>query len=90
MQFVSQFLLFALASDEIFQDLEFVNATRLDSLRIVKDIARMIGEHKFVIDLMLAPLAPLLTSSNRSKVPLLLTLTDGSSLTWSVTVRLGP
>ena len=60
MQFVSQFLFSALASNEIFQDLEFVNATRLDSLRIVKDIARMIGKHEFIVDLVLASLAPLL------------------------------
>jgi hypothetical protein len=58
MQFVSKFLFSALASDEIFQDLEFVNATRLDSLGIVKDIARVIGENEFVVDLVLAPLAP--------------------------------
>ena len=61
MQLVSQFLFLALASNEIFQDLEFVNAPRLDSLRIVKDITRMIGEHEFIVDLVLAPLAPLLT-----------------------------
>ena len=61
MQLVSQFHFLALASNEIFQDLEFVNAPRLDSLRIVKDITRMIGEHEFIVDLVLAPLAPLLT-----------------------------
>ena len=81
MQFVSQFLFSALASNEIFQDLKFVNATRLDSLRIVKDIARVIGENDFVVDLVLAPLAPWLARGNQSKVPLLLTSTDGSSLT---------
>jgi hypothetical protein len=43
----------------------------------------MIGEHKFVVDLVLAPLAPWSTRGNQSKVSLLLTLTDGSSLTWS-------
>ena len=81
MQSVSQFLFFALASNEIFQDLEFVNATGLDSLRIVKDITRVIGKNEFVVDFMLASLAPWLTRSNRSKVPSLLTLTDGSSVT---------
>ena len=40
------------------QDLEFVHATRLNSHRIVKDITHVIGEYKFVIDLVLAPLAP--------------------------------
>ena len=90
MQFILQSRFSALASNEIFQDLKFVNATRLDSLRIVKDITHVIGENKFIIDFMLASLAPWLTRSNRSKVPLLLTLTDGSSLTWSVTVRSDP
>ena len=86
MQFVSQSLFSTLASDEVFQDLEFVNATRLYSLRIVKDITRMIGEHEFIVDLVLTPLAPWLTRSSRSEVTRLLTLTDGSSLTW-LTVR---
>ena len=58
MQSVSQFLFFALASNEIFQDLEFVNATGLDSLRIVKDITRVIGKNEFVVDFVLASLAP--------------------------------
>ena len=89
MQFVSQFLFSALASNEVFQDLEFVDATRLDSFRIVKDITLMIGENEFVVDLVLAPLAPWSTRSNRSEVSLLLTLTDGSSLTW-LTVRSEP
>ena len=84
MQFVPQLVFSALASNEVFQDLEFFNATRLNSLRIVKDITRMIGEHKFVVDLVLAPLAPWLTKGNRTEASLLLTFTDGSSLTWSV------
>ena len=81
MQSVSQFPFSALASNKIFQDLEFVNAARLDSLRIVKDITRVIGENEFVVDLVFAPLAPWLARSNRSEVRQLLTLTDGSSLT---------
>ena len=81
MQSVSQFPFSALALNEIFQDLEFLNATRLDSLRIVKDITRVIGENEFVVDLVLAPLASWLARSSRSKVRQLLTLTDGSSLT---------
>ena len=44
--------------NELFQSLEFLRATRLDSTRIVKNITRMIGEHKFVIDEVLASLAP--------------------------------
>jgi hypothetical protein len=58
MQFVSQSLFSALASNEVFQDLELFNATRLYALGIVKDITLMIGEYKFVVDLVLAPLAP--------------------------------
>ena len=58
MQSVLQFSFSALVSNEIVQDLKFANATRLDPLRIVKDITRMIGEHKFVIDIVLASLAP--------------------------------
>ena len=69
MQFVLQCPFSALASDEIFQDLEFVNATRLDSLRIVKDITRVIGENEFVIDFVFASLALWLSRSSRTKVP---------------------
>ena len=67
MQFVSQFLFFALAFNEIFQDLEFVNAARLDSPRIVKDITRMIREHKFIVNLVLASLTPWLARDHRKK-----------------------
>jgi hypothetical protein len=44
--------------NEFFQNLEFFCATRLDSTRIVKNVTLMIGEHKFVIDGVLASLAP--------------------------------
>ena len=64
MQFVSQHRFSALASNEIFQDIEFVNAARLYSFRIVKDITLVIGENEFVVDLVLAPLAPWLARSN--------------------------
>jgi hypothetical protein len=57
MQFVAQFLFSALASNEVFQDLEFLLVTRLDSLRIVKNITCVIREHKLVID----PVFPSLT-----------------------------
>jgi hypothetical protein len=90
MQFVSQSLFSALASNEVFQDLELFNATRLDSLGIVEDITLMIGEHKFVVDLVLAPLALWSTIGNGGRVPLLLTFTDGSSLTWSVGSEIRP
>ena len=46
-----------LATNEFSQSLEFLCATRLDSARIVKNITRMIGEHKFIVDGVLASLA---------------------------------
>ena len=60
MQFVSQSFLATLALNEFFQNLEFFYATRLDSARIVEDVTRMIGEHKFIIDGVLASLRPCL------------------------------
>jgi hypothetical protein len=56
MQFVLQSSLATLALNEFFQNLEFFDATRLDSTRIVKDVTRMIGEHKFIVDGVLASL----------------------------------
>jgi hypothetical protein len=56
MQLVFQPFLDTLAMNEFFQSLEFLCATRLDSTRIVKNVTRMIGEHKFIIDGMLASL----------------------------------
>jgi len=60
MQFVSQFRFSTLASDEFFQDLNFPFVTCLDSLRVVKDITHMVGEHELVVDPVLASLAPCL------------------------------
>ena len=57
MQFISQSSFAALALNEVFQNLEFFYATRLDSTRIVKDVACMIGEHKFIVDGVLASLS---------------------------------
>jgi ubiquinone/menaquinone biosynthesis C-methylase UbiE len=57
MQFVSQPLFSTLASNEVFQDLEFLFVTCLDSLRVVKDITLVIGEHERVVDAVLASLA---------------------------------
>ena len=45
-------------TNEFSQNLEFFCATRLDPTRIVKNVTCMIGEHKFVIDGVLASLAP--------------------------------
>ena len=58
MQFVSQSFLATLALDEFVQNLEFFYATRLDSTRIVKDVTSMVGEHKFIVDGVLAWLRP--------------------------------
>jgi hypothetical protein len=52
-----QLLFLALASNEFLQNAEFLCATCLDSARIVKNVAPMIGEHKFVVDVVLASLA---------------------------------
>jgi hypothetical protein len=46
-----------LATNEFSQSLELLCTTRLDSARIVKNVARMIGEHKFIVDVVLASLA---------------------------------
>ena len=48
---------FTLASNELLYNLEFLCATRFDTTRIVKNVTLMIGEHKFVVDLVLASLA---------------------------------
>jgi hypothetical protein len=58
MQFVSQFFLATLALNEFFQNFEFFYTTCLNSTRIVKDVTHMIGEHKFIVDGVLASLRP--------------------------------
>ena len=63
MQLVSQCLFSTLALNEFFQDLEFICATRLYSSRIVKNITPMIGEHKLVVDPVLASLDPCLEAT---------------------------
>ena len=57
-QLVSEFLFSTLALNEIFQGIECLFVTCLDSLRIVENIASMIGEHKLVVDPVLASLDP--------------------------------
>ena len=57
MQSVSQLFLSALATNEFSQSLEFICATALDSARIVKNVTLMIGEHKFIVNGVLASLA---------------------------------
>jgi hypothetical protein len=44
--------------NELLQSLKFLYTTRLDSARIVKNVTHMIGKHKFMIDAVLASLAP--------------------------------
>ena len=63
MQFLSQVLFFTLASNKIFQDLKFLLVTRLDSLRIVKDITLVIGKDELVVDAVLASLASCLEAT---------------------------
>ena len=58
MQFFSQWVSSTFATNELFQNLEFFCATALDSARIVKNVSRMIGELKFVIDAVFASLTP--------------------------------
>ena len=58
MQSVFQPPFSTLASNEVFQDLELLYATRLYSLGIMKHITLMVGEHQFVVDQVLAALAP--------------------------------
>ena len=58
MQFVLQSFLATLALNECFQNLEFFYTTRLNSTRIVKDVTRMIREHEFILDGVLASLRP--------------------------------
>ena len=45
-----------LASDEFLQNRKFLRATRLESTRVVKNVALVIGEYKFVVDPVLASL----------------------------------
>ena len=59
MQSVSQLFLSALATNEFSQSLEFLCATALDSARVVKNVTGVIGEHKLVVDCVLASLVVL-------------------------------
>jgi hypothetical protein len=65
MQFVFQSFLATLAMNELFQNLEFLCATRLDSTRIVKNVTHMIGEHKFIVDGVLASLTECLVANEQ-------------------------
>ena len=58
MQSVLQVPFTTLASNKFLQNFEFLRATRFDSTRIVKNVAIMIGEHKFVVDAVFASLTP--------------------------------
>ena len=57
MQSVTQSPFSTLALNEFLQNPKFFYATRLNSPRIVKNVTVMIGEDKFVVDVVLASLA---------------------------------
>ena len=63
-QSVSQSLVSTLASNEFLQNPEFLYATRFDSTRFVENVTLMIGEHKFVVDAVLASLSPCLDTTD--------------------------
>ena len=63
MQSRNQFPLFMPVLNEFLQNLEFLIATRLDSARVVKNVAFMIREHEFVVDGVLASLVPCLEAT---------------------------
>ena len=63
MQSVLQSFFSTLAPNEFSQNLEFLFITGLYSLRIVKNIALVIGEYKLVVDAMLASLASYLEAN---------------------------
>jgi hypothetical protein len=56
MQLIRQPAFFALALSELPHNYKFIYATRFDSRRIVKTLFPVIGEHKFVVDILLASL----------------------------------
>ena len=64
MQFVSEALFSTFALNKVFQDLKCLLVTRLDSLRIVKNIALVTGKHKLVVDAVLASLASCLEATD--------------------------
>ena len=64
MQSVSQVLFSTLALNETFQDHMCLLVTRLDSSRIVKNIALVIGKYKLIVDAMLASLASCLKATD--------------------------
>jgi hypothetical protein len=63
MQSVSQLPFSTLALNEFLQNPEFFRATRLDAPRIVKNVTLIVGEHKFVVNTVLASLAPCLEAT---------------------------
>ena len=65
-QFVFQAAFSTLASNKIFQYLESLLIACFNSLRIVKNITLVIGEHNLVVDAVLASLASCLVE-NRHK-----------------------
>ena len=64
MQSLSQALFSTLALNETFQDLKCLLVSCFDSLRIVKNIALVIGEYELVVDAVLASLASCLAATD--------------------------
>ncbi len=68
MQSGSQSPFSTLASNELLQNPKFLYTARLNSARVVKHVARMIGEYEFVIDRVLASLALCSEATKRSTI----------------------
>jgi len=69
-----------LASNESLQNVYFLCGTALDAPGIMKNISRVVREHKFIVDLVLATLAQNQGGDNRQHL-LSRTSMDGRSLT---------
>ena len=54
---VSQLSFFRPLSNKFLHDLQFLVATSLESARVVKYVAVMVGEHKLIFDIVLTTLS---------------------------------
>ena len=66
MQPISQPPFSALALNEFFQNFKFLRATGFNATRVMENVTLMIGEHKFVIDTVLASLASCLKATEEN------------------------
>jgi hypothetical protein len=64
-------------TNKILHDLQFLVATGLESAGVVKYVAVMIGEYKYILDVVLAALSK--DQESQSAVRMTLTSMDGSS-----------